>query len=121
MSTRPITTCLLPKDPSMKPKALTLELSGWISQLRYEHLPNKVLDTVRKCLLDAIGCGLYGRDRESSRIVSDWVQEGACLPSGYRGAMRWGDDSASFRPHDAALINAVAVHAFELDDFHNAK
>lgn len=105
----------------MKPKAPTLELAGWVSQLSYEQLPNQTVDTVRKCLLDAIGCGIYGRDRESSEIISKWVREGSCLPSGYRGATGWGDERASFRPHDAALVNGVAVHALELDDFHNAK
>jgi 2-methylcitrate dehydratase PrpD len=105
----------------MQTKAPTLELAGWVSRLRYEQLPTPAVDTVRKCLLDAIGCGIYGRDRESAAIVSDWVEEAACLPSGYRGATAWGDERPAFRPHDAALVNGVAVHALELDDFHNAK
>jgi 2-methylcitrate dehydratase PrpD len=32
----------------------------------------------------------------------------------------WGDERPRLRPHDAALVNGAAAHAFELDDF-NAK
>ncbi|MCE2999351.1 MAG: MmgE/PrpD family protein, partial [Betaproteobacteria bacterium] len=33
----------------------------------------------------------------------------------------WGDAARSLRVADAALVNGVAAHAFELDDYHNAK
>ena len=33
----------------------------------------------------------------------------------------WGDAAPSLRAADAALVNGTAAHAFELDDYHNAK
>ena len=33
----------------------------------------------------------------------------------------WGDSEPRLRPSEAALVNGVAAHAFELDDYHPAK
>ena len=99
----------------------TLDLATWVSALRYEHLPTDVVQTVRKCLLDAIGCGLYGRDQACATIIADWLSAGAVVSGASGAASAWGDSLPRLRTHDAALLNGVAAHSFELDDFHNAK
>lgn len=104
--------------PTLSP---TLDLATWVSALRYEHLPANVIETVRKCLLDSIGCGLYGRDQACATIIDDWLSAGAIAPGTKGAASAWGDDLPRFRTQDAALLNGVSAHSFELDDFHNAK
>ena len=44
-----------------------------------------------------------------------------CAGEGPGLASIWGEAAPSLRPSDAALVNGTAAHAFELDDFHNAK
>lgn len=99
----------------------TQDLATWVSELRYEHLPAEVVQTVRKCLLDAIGCGLYGRDQACATIIADWLLAGDVTPGLTGAASAWGDSLPRLRTQDAALLNGVAAHSFELDDFHNAK
>lgn len=99
----------------------TLDLAEWVSALRYEQLQGEVVQTVRKCLLDAIGCGLYGRDQECAAIIDDWLSADGARHAGLKGASGWGDSQPRLRTHEAALLNGVAMHSFELDDFHNAK
>lgn len=99
----------------------TQDLASWVSALRYEHLPAEVTQTVRRCLLDAIGCGLYGRDQACAAIIADWLSAGEMATGSTASASAWGDSLPRLRTQDAALLNGVAAHSFELDDFHNAK
>jgi 2-methylcitrate dehydratase PrpD len=46
-----------------------------------------------------------------------WARAGGAKPE----ATVWGDATPSLRAADAALVNGTASHAFELDDYHNAK
>jgi 2-methylcitrate dehydratase PrpD len=96
----------------------TRELAGWIAGLRYAHLPPRTRDTVRLALLDTLGCGVYGHATPWARMLLQWAKAGA--PA--RGeATVWGEKAPALRAADAALANGVAAHAFELDDYHNAK
>lgn len=66
------------------------------------------------CILDTLGCGLFGSTLPWSQIVADFTREFAGRPE----ATVWGRNfkvSAS----EAALANGTAVHSFELDDLHN--
>jgi 2-methylcitrate dehydratase PrpD len=65
------------------------------------------------CILDTLGCGLFGSTLPWSQIVADFTREFAGRPE----ATVWGRNfkvSAS----EAALANGTAVHSFELDDLH---
>jgi len=99
----------------------TLDLAEWVSGLRYEHLPADAVQTVRKCLLDTISCGLYGRDQPCATIIADWLATSSGGIGAAGSATAWGDSSPRLRTHDAAMLNGIAAHSFELDDFHNAK
>jgi 2-methylcitrate dehydratase PrpD len=46
-----------------------------------------------------------------------WARAGG----GKAEATVWGDAQATLRAADAALVNGTSSHAFELDDYHNAK
>lgn len=97
--------------------APTRELADWISSLRYEDVPPRTREVARIAILDTLGCGLYGWNTPWATTLLKWARSGG---SGTEATV-WGDATRSLRVADAALVNGVAAHAFELDDYHNAK
>jgi 2-methylcitrate dehydratase PrpD len=98
--------------------APTRELASWISRLRYADLPSRTKETVRLALFDTLGCGIYGYSTPWAKTLLQWAKSGAPAKG---EATVWGDSAPSLRAADAALVNGTATHAFELDDYHNAK
>jgi 2-methylcitrate dehydratase PrpD len=88
-----------------------------VSALRHADLPQRTRQVVRHAILDTVGCGLHGRTTPWAQSMLAW----ACNGGGNAEATVWGEDALSLRASDAALVNAMASHAFELDDYHNAK
>lgn len=97
--------------------APTLAIAEWIAGLRHAGLPQRALETVRSALLDTLGCGVYGYNTPWARMVLAWAHAGGAAAD----ATVWGNPAPSLRVADAALANGTASHAFELDDYHNAK
>jgi aconitate decarboxylase len=91
----------------------TRRLASFAADLRYEDLPPDVVAHVKLCLLDTLGCGLYGSTLPWSRILLGTV--GAFGQPG--PATAWGSGQPLSAP-DAALVNGTAVHGLELDDLH---
>ncbi len=96
---------------------ITRELARWIATLRYQDLPVTTRETTRAAVLDTLGAGLYGHTTRWARVVREWAERGA----GKAAASVWGAPVPSLRAADAALVNGVAAHSFELDDYHQAK
>jgi 2-methylcitrate dehydratase PrpD len=97
--------------------ATTREVASWVSNLRYEDLPERTRAIVRGALLDTLGCGAYGYATPWAKMLLEWARAGG----GKAEATVWGDAQPSLRAADAALVNGTSVHAFELDDYHQAK
>ena len=51
--------------------AITLQLGQWLSELELSSIPDDVISHLKLCLLDSIGCGLYGATQPWGRIVGD--------------------------------------------------
>jgi len=96
----------------------TRELARWISALTYNKLPARTREVVRILLLDTLGCGVYGYATPWAKTLLDWTRGGA---AGKGTATVWGEAAPALRTADAALVNGTACHAFELDDYHQAK
>lgn len=105
----------------VKPVPVTRIVAEWLAGLKHDDVPASVRKALRLLVVDTLGATLAGLDQPWTRSVATWAERGA-LPVGTKGlATAWGERQARFRPHDAALVNGTAAHAFELDDFHNAK
>lgn len=97
---------------------LTRAMARWIAELSFDDLPPRTRDVIGAALLDTLGAGLYGATTPWARTVRDWAErEQPKAPA----ASVWGAATPSLKAVDAALVNGVAAHAFELDDYHNAK
>jgi 2-methylcitrate dehydratase PrpD len=100
-----------------KVEALTLpqghgqELVSFAHGLALSDLPPDIIDRAKICLLEAIGCGIFGSTQPWSRILlAEMVAEGAPGGSAVFGA------SQMLAAPAAALVNGTAIHGFELDD-----
>jgi 2-methylcitrate dehydratase PrpD len=85
-------------------------LADFSAALAYEDLPADVVAKARVHLLDTLGAAFAGtRSREFGQVLA------TIEPRADGAAGIWGSDlRASVR--DAALVNGVAAHVFELDD-----
>ncbi|MBI4522225.1 MAG: MmgE/PrpD family protein [Deltaproteobacteria bacterium] len=88
-------------------------LAEYVSSLSYTGLPAEVIAHIKLCLIDTLGCALFGSTLPWGKIVTDFAKE---MGSG-KGALIWGD-GAEVPSTSAPLANGTLVHSFELDDLH---
>jgi aconitate decarboxylase len=92
---------------------VTPRLGEWVAGLELAAVPNDVVSHLKLCVVDSIGCGLYGAVQPWGRITADTAI-----------ALSRGGPSSLFRRAekvsgaDAALANGTAIHGFEIDDAH---
>jgi aconitate decarboxylase len=102
-------------DAKHEPGGVTTTLATWASGLTLPAIPAEVVAHLKMCLLDSIGCGLFGARQPWGRTVAD-VAIG--LSGGGAASLFASRERVS--PADAALANGTAIHGFELDDAHVA-
>jgi aconitate decarboxylase len=88
-------------------------LGQWVAGLALAAVPADVLTLIKRCVLDSIGCGLYGAIQPWGRITADL----AVASSGGGSASLFGR-AEKVSAADAALANGTAIHGFEIDDAH---
>lgn len=86
-------------------------LVDYLVRTRFEDLPASALAVTRAQLLDTVGIALAGRNEAGVRELRDLAAE----LGGKGESVIWGTQLRA-PAHDAARINAVAVHALEFDD-----
>ena len=94
---------------------LTKNLSQKCHAIKYEDLPDEVIDRTKYLLLDYIGVAARGALSESSQPVFDLIRD---LDKSQDGAMVIGTNIRVNSPL-AALGNGTAAHSLELDDVVN--
>jgi 2-methylcitrate dehydratase PrpD len=93
----------------------TRMLAEFSSQLRWEQIPPDVIAHAKLCVLDAIGCCLFGSTLPWTMILTDTIVEQGGKPD----ASIWGTGHLT-SVAQAAMVNCAAGHSFELDDLHTA-
>lgn len=91
----------------------TRDLAAFAAKLRYEDLPAPVVAHAKQCILDSLGCGLFGATLPWTAKVADMIIAEGAAP---RAALFGRSERSS--PANAALVNSTACHAYELDDIH---
>lgn len=97
----------------MRDDDYTRRVATFASSLQFRAIPGAVVEHAKLCLLDTLGCGLFGSTLPWSRMVAGCVRE---LEPGGPSTL-WGLP-AGVSPTAAALVNGTMVHGFELDDLH---
>ena len=87
------------------------DLITFVHGLSLREVPRDVADRAKTCLLDALGCGLFGSGQAWSLILADeMVADASAGHSTVIGR------SELLAAPAAALCNGTAIHGFELDD-----
>ncbi len=91
----------------------TRKLSEFAATCRFDMIPQKVVEHAKICLLDSLGCGLFGSTLPWPKIMietllaHDRESEASLLGNAKRCSV-----------FHAPLINGTMIHSFELDDLH---
>jgi len=88
-------------------------LADFASRLQYDDIPSDVVERMKMCVLDSIGCCLHG-------VTLPWTQsvEGMVMEEGASPVASIFGTSQKTSVGNAALVNGTAGHAFEFDDMH---
>ncbi len=91
----------------------TLTLAQFSSALRFAQLPHEVVDKAKLCILDTLGCAIFGASLPPMQKVAALAAMDDCAPSAavFGMPMRTGASQA-------ALLNGTSAHAFQLDEIH---
>src|SRR5713226_1567996 len=91
----------------------TRTLAQYISGLSYRDIPEEVVSHIKFCLIDSLGCALFGSTLPWGKIITSFAKE---MGKG-KGALIWGD-GAEVPSTSAPLANGTLIHSFEMDDLH---
>lgn len=94
---------------------ITAKLAEFCHDLRLVQVPSDVVDKVKLHLLDQVGCQLVGTTLPWSRTVEHYA-----YAYGREGSATVVMRKETLDAEAAALSNAMAGHAFEIDDYHQA-
>ncbi len=97
----------------MNQNSPTQRLASFVSHLKYSDIPRPVVDHMKLCLLDTIGCGLFGSTLPWGKILGKFAKD----LGGKRESTLLGVTYKASAPN-AALANGTMIHGFELDDIH---
>jgi len=92
----------------------TEELAQFVSKLKFEDLPQNVIEHTKLCILDSVGCGLFGNSQECVEILADYVEK----LGGRKEATIWKNKKKT-NVANAVLVNGTSCHSFEIDDTHH--
>ena len=94
----------------------TRTLAEFVARLRYEDLPQAVVDQACRIVIDTLGCALsaWTEDPGKSRIALEIAK----LYGAERGASVIGVASVKAQPAFAALANGILANAADNDDTH---
>jgi 2-methylcitrate dehydratase PrpD len=90
----------------------TVRLAEYAAGLRYEDLPQEVVQRAKDCITDTVAVIVLGNDLPWSRIVAAYAQR---VGAGGRSRIL-GADGPTVHAPAAALANGALAHAFESDN-----
>jgi 2-methylcitrate dehydratase PrpD len=95
-------------------KGATRAVAEFAVNLKYEDLPPEVISDAKRCILDSLGCGVFGArtpwTQSVLRVVESLGQS--------KKASAWGQKFKA-DPLGIALVNGTSAQGYELDDCHD--
>lgn len=88
-------------------------LAEFVAGFSYNKIPPEVVSHIKFCLVDSLGCALFGSTLPWGKIITSFTKE---LGKG-KGALIWGEGS-EVPSTSAPLANGTLIHSFEMDDLH---
>jgi 2-methylcitrate dehydratase PrpD len=86
-------------------------LAEFVTETRFNDLPADLTERAKRHILDTFGATLAGSNSPTALAVQQSAIEEGCAPV----AGIWGSELSS-SPRNAAWLNGVAAHMYELDD-----
>ncbi|MFW6289813.1 MAG: MmgE/PrpD family protein, partial [Mariniphaga sp.] len=92
----------------------TIILSDFVSNLRFDQVPETTVEKARMCMLDYLGAVYAGVQTREASLARGFAGKLGGNPQATVAGTGGGKSSSPL----AALVNAVTCHALELDDAH---
>jgi 2-methylcitrate dehydratase PrpD len=86
-------------------------IAAYIAQADLSNMSSGIIEKAKTCILDGIGCGLYGLEFQATKMILELASEWAGRPEA--SILGTGIKVPSAM---AAKVNGVAVHAADYDD-----
>jgi len=96
---------------SFPAKSPARELVDFVHTLAFDAVPRTVTESAKWCLLDSLGCALFGSAESWAKIMADEM-----LAERSNGQSSIVGHQQTVAAPAAALCNGTAAHGFELDD-----
>lgn len=96
---------------SFPPRSAAQDLIAFVHALSLKTPPATAIDHAKWCLLDSLGCALFGSRQPWAKIVAEEM-----LAEGSRGQSSIVGCKQTLAAPAAAFCNGTATHGFELDD-----
>lgn len=90
----------------------TQRMAAFITGARYEDIPTPAVNLAKLCLLDAVGCAIYGTTRPLGKIMTGLVDE-----LGGKPVARVLGTHIETNAVNAALANGTLGHSEDFDDY----
>ena len=90
----------------------TQRMAAFITGARYEDIPAPAINLAKLCLLDAVGCAIYGTTRPLGRIMTSHVDE-----LGGKPVARVVGTHIETNSVNAAMANGTLGHSEDFDDY----
>lgn len=91
-------------------------LAHFIAELEFDRIPQPVIESAKRHLLDTLGVGLLGATQTMPRNGLKGI---AAIPGSAGSSHVWGS-STTLAPPYAAMANGIAAHVLDFDDTHTA-
>ncbi len=99
------------KAESLPSRSAAQDLIEFVHGMSLERVPRTVIEQAKWCLLDSLGCALFGSRQPWGKIMADEM-----LAEGSNGRSSIVGQKQTLAAPAAALCNGTATHGFELDD-----
>src|SRR5688572_28572812 len=90
----------------------TQRMARFITEAKFEDIPTPAVNLAKLCLLDAVGCAIYGTTRPLGRIFTGLVDE-----LGGKPVARVLGTKIETNAVNAAMANGTLGHSEDFDDF----